>query len=226
MAKIKLGTIVTDISGKVGGNVFAKNKAGAYIRRKSTISNPQSVAQMLVRGVFASLSQGWRNLSDVNRQSWIDGAANFMRMNVFGDNVKLSGKALFQSLNQNLLNVGLAQIDTCPVPSEVPSVSATNAVIDISDNSITLINQVPLSGGNYVVIEMTPVLSSGKSFLKNDFRKIYHVESLVEADVLWDSFVAKYGVPSVGANIGLRFYTINANGQASPKVQIPVTVQA
>ena len=36
MAKIKFGAMMVDASGKLGGQVFAKNRGGAYIRTKTS----------------------------------------------------------------------------------------------------------------------------------------------------------------------------------------------
>ena len=54
MAKIKFGMMMTDASGKLGGQVFSKNRGGSYVRTKSTPVNRQSSAQMNVRGIFVS----------------------------------------------------------------------------------------------------------------------------------------------------------------------------
>ena len=57
--KLKFGAIVTDGRGKIGGHVASKNRSGAYLRTKVTPSNPNTVAQVQVRSILASLSQSW-----------------------------------------------------------------------------------------------------------------------------------------------------------------------
>ena len=44
MAKIKFGMMMTDASGKLGGQVFSKNRGGSYVRTKVTPTNPQTAA--------------------------------------------------------------------------------------------------------------------------------------------------------------------------------------
>ena len=55
MAKIKFGMMMTDARGKLGGQVFSKNKGGAYVRTKVTPSNPQTIAQTTRRALFAAI---------------------------------------------------------------------------------------------------------------------------------------------------------------------------
>jgi hypothetical protein len=226
MAKIKMGAFVTDISGKVGGSVFAKNKAGAYVRRKSTTMNPQTVAQMLVRSLFALLSQAWRSLSESNRTSWNNATSMFQRTNVFGDATSLTGKALFQSLNQNRHFVGLASLDTAPIPADVPAFGATSVVIDTSSNTLTFTNGTSMALGNFLVIEATPSLSAGVSNMKKEFRFIAFGNQTVTPAAAYSAYASKFGVPAETSNVGIRYYTINTNGQASPKVVIPCSVTA
>ena len=67
MAKIKFGMMMTDASGKLGGQVFSKNRGGSYVRTKVTPTNPQSTAQMSIRGIFASISSRWSSLTEAQR---------------------------------------------------------------------------------------------------------------------------------------------------------------
>lgn len=45
MAKIKFGMMMTDARGKLGGQVFSKNRSGSYVRTKVTPVNPQTTTQ-------------------------------------------------------------------------------------------------------------------------------------------------------------------------------------
>ena len=70
MAKIKFGMMMTDARGKLGGQVFSKNRSGAYVRTKVTPVNPRTAAQPLSRSILGTLSASWSGLTEVQRRSW------------------------------------------------------------------------------------------------------------------------------------------------------------
>ena len=119
--KLKFGAIVTDGRGKIGGHVASKNRAGAYLRTKVTPSNPNTVAQAQARGILASLSQAWGQLTDFQRKGWNEAVKEWGTTDIFGDIKKPSGINLFVKLNANLASVGMPQVSDVPAKAEVPS---------------------------------------------------------------------------------------------------------
>lgn len=226
MAKIKFGMMMTDGSGKLGGQVFAKNRGGSYVRTKTTPLNPQTTAQMTIRGIFASISSAWSSLTDAQRSTWNGFVSDYARTDVFGDLRNPSGKNLYQRLNQNLSISGQSLINVCTSPSEVPF-----ANVELGNSSVSgEFFEVETGGdttGSKVVIWATPQLSQGTKFVKNKLRQIEVFEggNGLTFD-MWNSYVAKFGTPSVGANIFVGVRVINANGQASPLETIKAVVQA
>jgi len=74
MARIIFSSLVEEIVGKLAGSVFQDSYGGMQIRTRVSPRNPQSQYQQLRRGEFAYLSAGWRNLTTLQRQSFIDAA--------------------------------------------------------------------------------------------------------------------------------------------------------
>jgi hypothetical protein len=72
MARIKLGAMITDISGSIKEWVFSTWKGVPYIRCKATtISNPQSTDQADIRARVAECSRYWNdNLTQEERNNW------------------------------------------------------------------------------------------------------------------------------------------------------------
>jgi hypothetical protein len=58
------------LSGKLGGAVYSRNKAGSYIRIFVKGTDPESSAQLAVRGNFASALTGWHSLDDQAKSEW------------------------------------------------------------------------------------------------------------------------------------------------------------
>jgi hypothetical protein len=226
MAKVKFGAMMTDASGKLGGQVFAKNRGGAYIRTKTTPLNPQTTAQMSIRGIFASISSAWSQLTEANRQTWNNFVSDYARTDVFGDLRNPSGKNLFQRLNQNLSISGQTLIDVCTTPSEVPFANLTGSNVEVA-GELFEVSGAGDTTGSKMVFWATPQLSQGTKFVKNKLRQIAVVDGSNAYDTqIWDEYVAKFGVPSVGANIFVGVRVINANGQASPLEVVKASVVA
>lgn len=226
MAKIKFGMMMTDASGKLGGQVFSKNRGGSYVRTKTTPSNPQTVAQMAIRGIFASISSTWSELTQSNRDSFNNFVGDYARTDIFGDARNPSGKSLFQRLNQNLEISGQTQITTCVSPSDVPFAGLISAVADLS-NTEFFIDTNNDTGGSKIVVWATPPMSQGTKFVKNKLRQlaVFDGDNATSVNV-WVKYIAKYGVPTVGANIVVGVRIINANGQASPLETVKAVVVA
>lgn len=216
MAKIKFGMMMTDASGKLGGQVFSKNRGGSYVRTKVTPGNPQTSAQMNVRGIFASISSGWSSLTEANRASFNNFVSAYAKTDIFGDLRNPSGKALYQRLNQNLAISSQALITTCVSPLEVPFANLDTAVASIAGTNFDLDYLGDLTGSQ-VVVWATPSLSAGTSFVKNQLRQLSVTAGANAGTIdIYTDYTAKFGVPAVGANIYVGVRVINANGQASP----------
>ncbi len=216
MAKIKFGMMMTDASGKLGGQVFSKNRGGSYVRTKVTPTNPQTSAQSTIRGIFASISSRWSSLTDEQRNTFNGFVQAYARTDIFGDLRNPSGKSLFQRLNQNLEISDQAQTDVCTSPVEVPFANLGGAEANISSTTFLVDYSGDLAGAK-IVVWATPQMSQGTKFVKNQLRQLEVFAGANAGTVdVWASYVAKFGTPVVGANISVAVRVINANGQASP----------
>jgi len=74
MARVSFSALIEEITGKLAGSVFQDSYGGYQIRTRVTPRNPQSSYQQLRRGAFGFISATWRNLTDIQRQTFIDAA--------------------------------------------------------------------------------------------------------------------------------------------------------
>ena len=224
MAKIKLGAIVTEISGKLGGHVFAKNRGGAYMRTKSTPTNPQTSYQMAVRALFAYISGLWSALTDAQRESFRSKVEGFATTNIFGDVKNPSGKTLHQKLNQNLLNSGQTKVDNCPDPADVPFAG----LVSVAGAETVQALSATLSGittGSKLIFYATPSLSQGTKFVKNQLRQIGVVAGATAGAVnILALYTAKYGAVVEGDNVYIGVRVVNSVGQASPMERVKAVI--
>lgn len=207
--KMQFGAIVVAGSGKIGGHVASRNKAGAYLRTKVTPVNPQTGYQLEVRERLAGLSQAWRDLTESQRQAWNAAVMDFSRTNVFGELKNPSGFNLYQRINNNLLTIGAASRTTPPQLQSPEANGTMDLAADVSANSVTLTFDTALDLTTRAKIFATAQLSPGKSFVKNEYRLI---QILTDADAsplnIFAAYTAKFGALSVGKKIYVKMVRV------------------
>lgn len=218
---IKWGALVVDGRGKLGGHVASKNKGGNYLRTKVTPNNPQTSAQNNVRSIFGSLSSQWSALSEAQRLSFNEMVDSYAKTNVFGDLKSLTGKALFQKLNQTLVLAGDSVLTTCPAPAEIPQIplDMANSVFEVGVTDFMFIAVDNVLYSAKAIVYSSGVVSAGTSFVANKMKVIGR--SVIQAEdgdsqMSFENYSAVFGTPNVGDKIyfGIKYY--NDNGQLSP----------
>lgn len=226
MAKVKFGMIVTDMRNKLGGHVFSKNRGGSYARTKVVPSNPQTVAQQAVRSALGAISSAWSGLTAPQRASFVAAVDEWKSTDVFGDLKSPSGKNLFTRLNLNLVNTGQAQVSTAPDKVDVPYSEFTEALIDVSDATVTF-DALAVPAGFVAQVSATPPLSQGTRYVRNRFRVIgLQAAGAYVPATLWAQYVAEFGAPVAGDNIVFRIKLVGSNGQNGVAEQVKAVVTA
>jgi len=229
MASIKFGNFIVDARGKVSGNVYSKNKGGAYARTRVKPANPRSSFQSAVRAFFTTNSQAWRALTDVQRQSWIQGVGNFVRKNRLGDAHNLSGNSLYQSLNKNLADVAIAPIDVCPSPADVSTVSILTAVADNSSQSLVITLGAAVPANTSIKVFVSASVSPGVNSIGTKLRQLTSFPAAHAAALtLTTLYTARFGaVGDVGSKIFYKIVPVNeTTGQAGAAIAGVATVVA
>ena len=226
MAKIKFGMMMTDARGKLGGQVFSKNRSGAYIRTKVTPTNPQTSFQSVVRQSFGAFSQAWSGLTDAERAAWDGAVSQWSTTDIFGDLKNPTGKNLYLRLNQQATQAGYASFDAVPAKAEMVEGIVSDATIDITAGEIGFTGLYAGAGAR-VILSATPILSQGTSFVKNKLRDIYNNTGAGYDPVDgYDQYFARFGAPLVGDNVYLGVKYVLSNGQASPTQIVKASVEA
>jgi len=211
MAKVKYGEMIADMRGKINGTVHSKNRFGQYMRNKTSPVNPQTSFQSAVRSSFATFTQGWRSLTELQRDAWAGAVDAFVRNNVFGDATRLTGANLYISLNRFIATIGGVAITSPPIPAAVTAISISDVDADISDDSILVTYAPAIPATHTVAVFATPPQSAGVAFVKNKYR---FIESIVAADVspydISTAYEAKFGTgwKVAGQKVFVRFVPI------------------
>jgi hypothetical protein len=172
--KAKYGMIVVAGSGKIGGHVASRNRAGAYFRTKVTPVNPKTSAQTTVRNRLSGISSGWRALTAPQRSAWNQAVVDFAKTDVFGDLRNPSGFNLYQRLNNNLVTCGESAITT---PPPIVAVDAfTSITLTAKDATVaeefSLAITPAVEADHLVKVYATAPMSAGVSFVSSEYRLI------------------------------------------------------
>lgn len=109
------GSMVTEMSGSLGGITAARNRGGLYLRARSGSPNPNSPAQQDARTSFSALVTAWTStLTETQREGWRDYAANVTVTNPLGDAHNLTGQQWYIGNNTPRIIAGLARVDDAP----------------------------------------------------------------------------------------------------------------
>lgn len=224
--KAKFGAIVTDGRGKIGGHVFAKNRSGNYMRTKVTPVNPQSTYQQAQRASLGTLSSGWSGLTAAQRAAWDGAVSGFQKTDIFGDLRTPTGKNLYTGLNRNLLNAAQSILTSPPSPGAIPNVTIDAADYSLAGTSFD-IDTTGTATGSFVFAWATPPLSAGTSFVKNRLRLLEVFAGGVDSTLdIYDSYIARFGVPPVGANVQVAISVVNAGGEQGVRSTFVATIGA
>jgi len=147
MAKVQFGGGISAMSGKMAGNVFARNKGGAYVRNWVKPTNPATTKQQNQRNTLSLKSAAWRGLTDGQRDSWKSWADDNPVLDRLGASIVLTGAQSYTKININRDNASDAavQADVPSAPTFAANVLDTSGSLDIQIAGDTFL--VPLGAG-------------------------------------------------------------------------------
>lgn len=129
MALIKFGGGITEMRGSIAGNVYSRNRYGAYARARTVPINPNTALQQAVRATLAVLTVRWsQTLTAVQRTAWNLYAANVTMTNKLGEAINLSGFNHYIRSNLEFRNRLAGNTDAGPTVFEIPDADPTFAV--------------------------------------------------------------------------------------------------
>jgi len=227
--KLKFGALVVAGRGKIGGHVASRNRSGAYLRTKVTPVNPATISQQGARNRFAGISTDWRGLTEAQRTAWNQSIHEFAKTDIFGDLRNPTGFNLYQRLNNNLVNIGKAQITVPPLVEAVESTETLSIAASEGGGTVTVTYTPAIAADHSVLVFATHAVSPGVNFVKSEYRQI---DVMVTIDAtpfeIGTEYEAKFGpVGAAGMKIFLKMIHINwASGQAGIAIAASTIIAA
>jgi len=218
--KVIYGNAVQDARGKNNGNVYSKNRYGAYIRTKVTPVNRRTSFQTAVRAAFTAFSTAWSALlTEAERQAFIAFANLHPFTNIFGEKRLLDGKAMYIKLNGALANAGLTAVTTPPTDTTTGTVGGLSLTATVAAGGTLSLatNEADIPAGAQINIYATALQSNGKNFVKSELRFIDSVAFTGGPYNIKAAWIAKWGAfPTVaGGKIFLACQIITTEGWMS-----------
>jgi len=200
MARLKLGAIITDASGKLGGHVIGKNNGNVVLKNKSVSNKNPSRSQSSQRSQTNFLMKNWASLTDDQRRKWYLQLDFYNSNSVLGDHPKYTGFTLFQKLNQGRLLFSQSLL-LDPAAKSKPSLPN---ILSISASTSSLIIQSDnYNASDNIAIYASTGLSLGISNSRKYMKTIaYLTGSQLAAgyDVI-SEYSAIFGTPKENKNI-------------------------
>lgn len=217
MAKFNASGVGGDIRGKLGNSVFSRNKGGAIIRQKVTPNNPKTASQQQVRQNFGQNSKAWSGtLTQDQRNAWTAFAAANPVNNVFGNSITLTGLAMYNRLNQVLLQIGAAVISDPPVAysvEQLPGATALSVDSDGGELDVILTTAAgSVSSATSYYIFATPGLAPGKTPNQSLYRFVAAMpagSSIGGSIDITTPYQTKFGLPSAGTQVWCDVAQVN-----------------
>ena len=223
--------LISDARNKLGGDVFARNRAGLYVRAKVTPVNRQTTRQQANRANFASYATAFRSLSAAQIMGWNTLASGSTLVDTLGNSYRPTGLQMYISCNRNLWLVGQAGISTAPTvkPSFPVILSGTSYVEVLAGAFITMdigVTSAAFAAYANIQVSVASNLSAGVNFIGPSLYRSLgtcntHTSGLLVFTTKW---TAVLGVPAVGSTNGIRARWVDfATGYASMPETILVT---
>jgi hypothetical protein len=229
MALVKYGNGVTAMSGKIAGNVAARNKAGAYMRAWAKPTSTPTIKQSQNRARFGNQSALWGSLDPTGRAAWNAAAPGTQLLNRLGDPYVPTGRQLCLSSNNQLVAAQEDQIPGVPADFTPPEISPDLAII--ATISAEVLDTLDLGGTGVDAtkiyqIEAVAQQPNIRQNLTNIYRVIGQAAGSATTINLLAMYVAAYtNAATIGNVIWFRIKTVNiANGVASAPLIIQTVI--
>jgi len=213
MASIKMGAIVTDIKGKLGGHVFQKGNQSRVMKTNAKSRRTDNAvvrsAQVRVNNIVALWEQ--QTLTVQNR--WDVLAKTFTFKNRFGDVNAYTGRQFFLYLNNNAVKGSHGTpVAINPLNTIVQVGTMTTAVINRTTSALVFTGSAPFSQQNYSYNVL--VLNKPTNFPRHEKSVFWDVMNSMNTSQApaYTRFVARYGIPQSSAIVYIFYRSINLSG--------------
>lgn len=128
MARITLGSLISNIAGSIGGITFSRNASGLIAKSKIRPKASTTASQKIAIQKDMQLIALWNELPFLDKMDWKDYASTYTKTDRYGRVKHISGYNWFVSINNAQRYMGLPYLTTPPTfayPAYLPSLEIT-----------------------------------------------------------------------------------------------------
>lgn len=218
MAIYTPGPTIGQISGRIGGTVFSRNRGGSYIRNGSKPAVVLTDKALRYKAIFTAASQAWTALSSAQQLAWTVWARTQSKVNRLGRSITLSGQAQYIGLTSRILALGETPADTPPTAvAPAPAVPTGFTVDSGSGDTELTFTTSPLGATEHLWIRGAKVNSAGINNVENLLTEVLLSAAAATSPAdLEDELIAAFGPLQTGATYVLQVRVCdNATGLVS-----------
>jgi hypothetical protein len=131
MAKITPGSIVSLVSGKLGGSVFTSSPNGMQIRPRAKLKVNRPIEFTQPKQWLGSFAAGWRNLTNAQRDAWIAATADYTYADRLGNTITMTGVQLYCAIGMASRLAGTLFTTSPPTPASYPTIISPELICDV-----------------------------------------------------------------------------------------------
>jgi hypothetical protein len=228
MASIKLGALVSDIRGSIGGTVYSRNNGGAYAKARIKGTNPNSTMQQMCRSIMAAMFTAWSAVTATVRTNWGTYAQNVSMINRLGDTINLSGYNMYARTRAVMIRLGKTMVAAAPtvmtLAEQDPTVVATPSLAG-QNLSIAFNNALGWAGeiGGTLIIYQGPPQNAAVNSYKGQYKIIGEIDGAVTPPTSPATTVSAYTL-ALGQKCPVQFRILRADGRLSEPFRYLATV--
>ena len=184
-----IGLTSAATSGKMGGLVGSRGRAGHQLRAHIIPRQALTVSSSEARAITGGLPGLWRKLTPAEQSTWADLAQSIPARDALGQLLTLSGYALYIACNRRLITIGITEpLCAAPAGSSIPPIygftatpiyAAPGAAQALTD--IVLTTATPLPANFLPVLRASFALSPAQANVRASNLRV------IQAGVMWPS---------------------------------------
>ena len=195
-------------SGKRGLYVSMPGRYGQVSRVRVVPSNPQTTAQLSIRGVFSTVTTAWRGLTEAQRLAWNAAAKSYRSKARCGQSGPLTGAQLYSKLNMTALEHDQDAIATPSNRPSFPALAPQNLVITNTAGVNALKLTCPIDPGDSTFFKAAAPVSDGQYATPPCVGCLAVPAPVAGASTITALYTTLHGVPPAGSKVFVQVYQV------------------
>lgn len=224
MATFKLGAIITDVAGSIGGTTIRRTPNGHAMYNKQGTQCKSAFAENSKRVQLSNVFSSWARLSEAEQTTWKKLAVLYPQKDKFGGLKQLTARQFYTKLNAQLIPVNKT-VDLEDFDSAIPSAVVSSVTFDVAEEQFIFFLNESIDNV-YLMVSVYRVRSKGGVKPHAHFRRTYtaRITSSNIVDI-WSFFANQFPFRSVGDNFGVNLQIMSKSGFLSPVQVFSVSIE-